>query len=479
MFYELFYNKYILSNLRFPYFNFIRKFLFLVLLPFNHEGSGKSQKRISYNFFSRLWRIFKFLKRSRKKRKDLQKSQKQQRREERKKEKRFLRRKRRRKLKVVLKSLFKRKILSGEDRDKIKEARRLSEWKSRKRKRLAKAFFKGFFKRKSMSASRIAYLKRVKEEQEFNRYKRKRIFRFVLKKYRHNIIHFLSGKGLPKKRKKAKHPVIKQILKRDQLVISTHSLLLFILSYLFIEFFSNLSMGVTSLLFDYKTVIYYYKIEFLVDYDAWFADSIKTIFAAGPVVALIIAILSLIIYSLVYLETGILKTLLLWAIFHGSNKIIGGTLIGNLLGKGFGYVIMYLYYSDTGKLIMTLLMIMISVIIGTISTKYWIMSANSYYKFSKPSGRRLFMTSQVFIPYLLGVPIIWLINQPEVMRYNTLVNISMIFMILPPVLISHFYQEYYFEDKEKKITWSYRIILVSIILIAAYRILLGIGLRIG
>lgn len=238
-------------------------------------------------------------------------------------------------------------------------------------------------------------------------------------------------------------------------------------------------MGITSLLFDYKTVIYYYKIEFLVDYDAWFADSIKTIFSAGPTIALIIAILSLIIYSLVYLETGILKTLLLWAILHGSNKLIGGTLVGNLLGQGFGYVIMYLYYSDTGKLIMSLLMIMTSTIIGTISTRYWIMSANAYYKFSKPSGRKVFIISQVFIPYILGVPIIFLINQPEAMRYDTLTNVALIFMILPPVLLNQYYQEYYFEDKAKKIDWAYRIIIFSIVFIVTYRILLGIGLRLG
>jgi hypothetical protein len=195
--------------------------------------------------------------------------------------------------------------------------------------------------------------------------------------------------------------------------------------------------------------------------------------------ALIIAILSMIIYSMVYLETGILKTLLLWAILHGSNKIIGGTLVGNLLGKGFGYVIMYLYYSDTGKLIMSLLMITASVVIGTISTKYWIMSANSYYKFSKPRGRRVFITSQVLIPYLVGTPLLFLINQPEVMRYDTFINVSLIFMILPPVLLNQFYQEYYFEDKEKKIHWSLRIIIFALVFITAYRVLLGIGLRMG
>ena len=238
-------------------------------------------------------------------------------------------------------------------------------------------------------------------------------------------------------------------------------------------------MATTSLLFDYKTVVYYYNIEFLVDYDAWYADSIKTIFATGPIVAFIIAVLSLIIYSIVYLETGVLKTLLLWAILHGANQLIGGILIGNLLGKGLGYVIMYMYYSDTGKLIMSLLIIMSSVIVGTISTKYWIMSANSYYNFSKPHNRPLFITSQVLIPYIFGTFLIWLINQPEVLYYDTLVNIAMIFMILPPIILNKYHQEYYFEEGNIKIKLSYRIVIFALVFIAAYRILLDQGLRIG
>lgn len=463
-----------------PLFNDIRNLFFMMLPSFASEGNGMpSQKPIRYSFFGRLWRIYKYLKRARKKRRKEKKIRKQQQKENLRKEKVFRRRMRRRKLKVVLKSFLKPRHLSEEDQEKINEAERLRLWKKRKQKRLRKAFFKSLFKKKPISPSKKAYYAKIYQEQDFQRYKRRRRLRFILKRNREILLDLLKGKGLPKKKKKAKTSVWKYIFKKDQLIISTHSLLLFLVSYLFIEFIANLSMGITSLLFDYKTVIYYYKIEFLVDYDAWFADSIKTIFATGPVIALIIAILSMILYSMVYLETGILKTLLLWAILHGSNKIIGGTLVGNLLGKGFGYVIMYLYYSDTGKLIMSLLMISASVVIGTISTKYWIMSANSYYKFSKPDGRRVFITSQVLIPYLLGTPLIFLINQPDVLRYDTFINVSLIFMILPTVLLNKFYQEYYFEDTEKKINWSYGIIIFAVVFIAAYRVLLGIGLRMG
>lgn len=444
----------------------------LSVLQFSQE------KKITYPLWKRLWRIYRYLKRAKKKRKQEERNRKKRKKEERYKEKNFHRRKFRRKLKVVLRSFFKRGKISPRAKAAIQEQQRLESWRRRKKNRLYKAYFKGFFKRRAKHPRRIEHLERKKKEKAFQKYRKRRVYKFVLKRNKIVIINFLKGKGLPPRKKKGPS-LWSQILKKDQLTIATQSLLMFLMSYFFIELLSNLSMATTSLLFDYKTVVYYYNIEFLVDYDAWYADSIKTIFATGPIVALIIAVLSLIIYSIVYLETGILKTLLLWAILHGANQLIGGVLIGNLLGKGLGYVIMYMYYSDTGKLIMSLLIIMSSVIVGTISTKYWIMSANSYYNYSKPHNRPLFIISQVFIPYVLGTFLIWLISQPEVMRYDTLVNISMFFMILPILILNKYYQEYYFEEGEIKIKLSYRIVIFALVFIAAYRILLDQGLRIG
>ncbi|MCK5776879.1 MAG: hypothetical protein KAH25_11910, partial [Bacteroidales bacterium] len=242
----------------------------------------------------------------------------------------------------------------------------------------------------------------------------------------------------------------------------------------------KLATGLTSyLLFDYKTIIYYYKIEFLVDNDAWFTDSVKTIFATGPILGLMIAILSLIIYSIVYLESGILKTLLLWAIFHGFNRIVNGTLIGAMIGEGFGYVIMYMYYSDTGKLIMSLLTIITSVIIGTISTKYWIMTANSYYNYSKTHNRQVYIYSQVLLPFILGNVIIYLINLPEFYFYDIMVNGFMLFMILPVLILNKSEQDLYFDEDPKTIKLSVKLLIFSIVFIGTYRILLDIGIRIG
>lgn len=467
-----------MSILSLSYHLLIIQIIEMTPLSFSLFSSSKDQK-ITYPWWKRLLRIYRFLYKSRKKRKFEQKQKKRKKKEEKKKEKRFQRRKRRRQLNVILKSLFRIKKKNPKESQRAQEAKRIKAWKKRKKRRLFKVYLKGFFKTKKKSKRQMAFEKKLIKEKQFSRYRRRRIFRFVIHRNIEIISDFIKGKGLPEKKRKTGPSVWKQIFEGNQLKISVNSLMLFLMSYFFIDFLSNLGMAITSLLFEYKTIVYYYNIEFLVDYDDWFADAVKTIFATGPIIGLIIAFLSLIIYSKVYLETGILKILLLWSIFHGANSIIGGTLIGNLMGKGFGYVIMYLYYSDTGKLIMSLMMILLSIVIGTVSTKYWIMSANTYYNYSKPNNRPVFIMSQVFIPYIIGTLSIWLITLPEGLRYDTFVNIAMVFMVLPPLLLNKYYQEYYFDEEPKKIKYGINIIIFAIIFIMALRTLLDSGLRIG
>lgn len=460
-------------------------FFFSLLLKPNDESiirrfsAFEESKKIEYTWWSRLWRIYKFLKRSRKKRKQEQRQEKNKKQSEKQKEKRFQRRKRWRKFKVVIKSFLRK----GKRNPKLLEAKRhkkvLKQWERRKRRRIFKAFVMGMFKPAPKNKRHKEYLKRLTKEQEFATYRKKRIYRFLVKRYTEILKDVLRGKGFPKRKKKRGVSIWKQIWYPKQLAITINSLMFFLLSYFFIAFFDKLSMGITSMLFDYKIVIYYYNIEFLVDYDDWFADAVKTIFASGPVVGLLIALLSLIVYSMIYLETGILKTLLLWSIFHGFNRIINGTLVGSMIGKGFGYVIMYMYYSDTGKLIMSLIMISISVIIGTVSTKYWIMSANSYYNFSKPHNRPLFIINQVLLPYLFGILIIYLINLPNPVFYDNLVNIGMIFMILPVLFLNKYDQEYYFDEMPRSIKISGVLIIFTLVFLSTYRILLDFGLRMG
>ncbi len=446
------------------------------VLIFNSE---KPPKKVTYSWWSRLWRIYNYLKRQKKKRKEKEKQNKKKRREESQKQRKFERRKKWRKLKVILKSGFRKKRHTPQQKIFKQRQKFLRKWNRRRRHRIFWVFIKSLGKKKIVSPQKKERIKLIQAEKSFEKYRKKRRKRFVLKRQKEIIIDVLKGKGLPESRKKKGPSLWKQIWLPKQLIITINSLLFFLLSYFFIAFFDKLSMGITALLFDYKTVIYYYNIEFLVDYDAWYADAVKAIFATGPIVGLFIGILSLIIYSKVYLENGILKLLLLWAIFHGFNRIISGALVGSMLSKGFGYVIIYMYYSDTGKLILALIVLMLSVIVGSLSAKFWVMSANSYYNYSKLEGRALFLLNQIFLPYVFGNIIIYFITQPKTEFLDTLVNVFMIFMILPPLLLYRNYQDYYFDEEPRSIKISIPILIFAIIFIASFRYFLDFGLRLG
>jgi len=483
MHYEFFcgINIYTISlRLVFPiYILWMFQFFSLIQKQVIDSFSTGKQDYVKYNWWSRLWRIYNYLKRSRRKRKKEEKRKKKQKKDERKREKKFHRRKKWRKLKVVIKSFFKTSRKTSERIAAEKRRLFLKKWAKRRRRRLFHVYVKGIGKRRKISENKKRQLERIQKEIAFEKYRKRRIYRFIFKRNIQIFTDVLKGKGLPKRKSKRGPSPWRQMWYPKQLAITVNSLMFFLLSYFFIAFFDKLSMAITSLLFDYKTVIYYYGIEFLVDYDDWFADSVKAIFATGPIMGLLIALLSMVIYSIIYLENGILKTLLLWAIFHGFNRIVNGTLIGSMIGQGFGYVIMYLYYSDTGKLIMSLMMVSISVIIGTASTKYWIMSSNSYYNFSKPDNRQVFILNQVFLPFVFGNIIIYLLNMPEPVFYDTLVNIAMLFMIIPPMILNKYQQDLYFDETPKSINISIKTLLFTVVFVAVYRILLNYGVHIG
>jgi hypothetical protein len=457
----------------------LSRLLILVVSSFSEKFRFlfAKNKAGEYSRLGRIIRIIRFLRRSARRRKRNKKQQKRNKRDKKKKERRFKRRMLRRKLKVIFRALILGKKSAFREKQK-QEKRKQKAWKKRRKKRIRKVILKSFFKKAPKSRIRLQAREQKKKELAFMRYRRKRIFRFIIRRKIRIWADFIKGKGFPKKKKKGPS-FLRQLFGREYMIIALNSLFFFLMAYFIVAFIEKLGMAFTAMHFDYKSVIYYYKVEYLVDYDAWYADSVKAIFASGPILCTIIATLWVILYSKIYLEDGLLKLLLLWGIFHGFNSLLGGALIGALSGKEFGYAIMYMYYSDTGKLVIALVMLLLMVVLGSSSVKFWIFSANSYFNFSKPGKRQLFIVSQVFIPYLLGNALIILINNPKQTAYHIMVNLSLIFMLIPVLLLSRYHQEYYFDEKNKKIKLSVSSLLAVVILIAIYRIGLEYGLRFG
>jgi hypothetical protein len=262
-------------------------------------------------------------------------------------------------------------------------------------------------------------------------------------------------------------------------IIIFNSTTLYLLSYLSFFLLSQFITVIAASFFHYPVIVHYYEIYFNISPDAWYHDSVKTVFSSGPLFNFVVGISFLIIYSNIRERTGAFKVFFLWGFLHAVNMLFGAMLIGTLFETGLGYVVSWMYIMDTGKVLYSIISIFLMVLAGLLTTRQFLISGNTYYNEINRSNRTSFIISQVFLPYIIGNAVLILLRWPRFIFYDTFIGLTMIVCILPVLLTYRSYNELYFEEGEKRplIGWLAFIILSGVILF--FRGVLGIGLHIG
>ncbi|PID88862.1 MAG: hypothetical protein CSB02_00525 [Bacteroidia bacterium] len=442
---------------------------------------AKASKPIRYPWWKRWWRIYRFLRRQKRKRKQEERRKKQEKKDKQKAASQWRKKVRRRARRMAFKRWLRPKRKSAEEKAEAKRLKRI-EKKARRRKRaiLLKAIFNPKPKPAVVDYKKLEREILRQKEQAFLIYKRRRLRRFVFKRYRQIIWDWLRGKGLPPKRvtHKKRPNVLIQVLGKDNLVIMLNSLMAFLIAHYFITISSRMATSTAALLFDIQSILYNANVTYILEDGAWTSDAIKTIFSAGPVIALILALVSALIFSQVYKERGVLKLVLLWMVFIGLNNMVMGVLVGSLMGQNVGYVIMYSYFMDTDKMIVAIAMLALALLLGYISTRVWIHTANSYYTCSLSQNRLQFVIAQVLLPFLIGNGIIFLVTLPDFNLFDMVLNISLFAFLLPVLVTAKQQPDLHFEvEEEVNIRWRYKMFIFALVFIAAIRYALHIGIR--
>ncbi len=238
-------------------------------------------------------------------------------------------------------------------------------------------------------------------------------------------------------------------------VISVNSLALFLLSYLVIYITSQLITLWVAGSFGYKTVFYYYKIYYDIESYDWSADSVKILFSIMPLTGVLMGTFFLILFSIFRNEPGNLKLFMLWGFVHGMVMFFGSLLMGTLMNKDFGWVIAYLYYRDTGKMIFSIISIFALVIIGGLIAKSFLISGNAYYNFLNKKSSKFLLSGQVIFPVVTGSIILALIKIPDQfyfgttdeMYYEFFKLLTFSILIIPLVISFKTYDEIYFDEE--------------------------------
>jgi hypothetical protein len=270
-------------------------------------------------------------------------------------------------------------------------------------------------------------------------------------------------------------------------VISVNSLVLFLLSYLVIYITSQLITLWVASSFGYKTVFYYYKIYYDIESYDWSADSVKILFSIMPLTGVLMGTIFLILFSIFRNEPGNLKLFMLWGFVHGMVMFFGSLLMGTLMNKDFGWVIAYLYYRDTGKMIFSIISIFALVIIGGLIAKSFLISGNAYYNFLNKKSSKFLLSGQVIFPTVTGSIILALIKIPDRFYYGTtdemyyeffkLLTLSI--LIIPLVISFKTYDDIYFDEEPRRIKLQWKSVILTIVIILAFRFGLVSGITFG
>ena len=256
--------------------------------------------------------------------------------------------------------------------------------------------------------------------------------------------------------------------------IVVNSTAYFILSYIVIYFLQQLITALTALHFDIDSVIHFNEIDFLIRGDDWTFDAVKFVFSVAVGFSLISAFVCLNVYLITLDFDGMLRLFFLWGFLHSINNVIGGILIGAFIGEGPGYVLSYIYMTDTSNLFIALFGVFFLLGIGTAMAKPMLFTANSYYNSQRPEVRFAFTMQQFILPFIIGNTLLIIAKTP-IVSFEILLMAPFFLLLLPVLFLSWSFTEFYFDENPKKIVINWTLFFISI----SFFLLIAIGLHKG
>ena len=263
------------------------------------------------------------------------------------------------------------------------------------------------------------------------------------------------------------------------LIIFFNSLSYFIIAFIFMYLLSNFATAIAALQFDYTSILYYYRLVYAIDSGAWTSDAVKFLFSITPMVSLLFGIIFLIIFIQMYDNQAHFKLFFLWCFAYSIIWSFGALLAGTIIDKGIGYVVMYFYMMDTGKLIISLFALTMLLVISTLTTKWFLFSANSYFNQLNEHNRRFFTFANVLLPLIVGTGIMMLVKLPQLTYYELFILLLGIIYGIPILLRYSGFPTFFFDEFPIRVKADKWAMVVAVILLVAFRVIFHFGVRIG
>jgi hypothetical protein len=260
--------------------------------------------------------------------------------------------------------------------------------------------------------------------------------------------------------------------------IIINSTILFLLSHTVVFLITSFGASFMATNFHIKSIIYYHKTDYLIRSVEWKGDAIVNVFSTGPFLALGIATLSLFLFAMVIYQRWLFNLFLLWLFCQGLVHFLGEVSAGLILSKGLGFAIRWSYYSDFTQLVFIYTSFLILLATGFVLTRTFMLTGNYYFNEIGPGNRNSFVKSQYIFPFFIGMIIMTLAQLPKLNIFDTIVNFTMFFMLLPVLMRSKMLMTIYFDEEDRNPRTIWWLVIAGVIITIVFYIVFGEGVRI-
>jgi hypothetical protein len=264
-----------------------------------------------------------------------------------------------------------------------------------------------------------------------------------------------------------------------------HSTAYFVLAFMLIYI---IYQGVTILVassYNIPILWYYYQLKFpLYTFSPLYTrQALIVIFALGPLLSLMLAFVFL---KMSFTENPIakrFKLFYLWGFICGTNMFFGAYIVGVFTRTEFIYTSAWLFMShmfDPIEIVFTAISVVMLLIIGKIVTPLFLLSSGSV-TLIKPEFRLFFILSQVILPWLTGVLIIFLITLPNYYIPLILKTLTPGLIMIPSLFLynSIEYDNIHQSGVIQRNYFKWSIVIVVVVLLFFYRVILSFGLAVS
>lgn len=257
-----------------------------------------------------------------------------------------------------------------------------------------------------------------------------------------------------------------------------NSTIIFIFTYIIVYLVYWLTELLMASLFGFDSILYYYDLKFN-DYSAlWTRFNILVITGVPPFLCLSIGLL---LHRRVFKLkrfSGLQKLFILWWSLHSLNHFFGAFASGIVTSEGFGYVAAWMYLNTALKFLFSLISLFLLAVIGYNSRQHFLETSFSLNRI-KRQNQVSFLFTQALIPWIVGSFLILIIRIPHNFDYpyETLLLFSVGFAVIPAFFNSKVKPKLNMLKVKKHVHINATNIIMVLLLLAFYRIMLGIGLH--